>query len=207
LNPDVADIADRYAVHYAGVDLLVLGAVPRAAGGCACAESVLLKTLVLHLVLEPGDVVILDMEAGIEHLGRGTAMGVDLMMAVVEPGQRSIETAHRVQEMAGALGVRRFGVVLNKATAPDEDRAWVAREFGDSALLGVIPWDSRIAAADRDGCSVVDLGQQDLLAPFRKLQLTLEKPGTGYVFPEKPGTGTAVHAAQKARLGTVEPVP
>ena len=68
----------------------------------------LLKSLVLHLVLEPGDVVILDMEAGIEHLGRGTAMGVDLMMAVVEPGQRSMETAHRVREMAGALGVRRF---------------------------------------------------------------------------------------------------
>ena len=84
------------------------------------------------------------------------------------------------------------------------------REFGEGAMLGVIPWDSRIAATDRSGCSLVDLGQQDLLAPFRELQLTLEKPGTGYVFPEKPekpGTGTTVHAAQKARLGTAEPVP
>jgi CO dehydrogenase maturation factor len=202
LNPDVADIAGRYAVRYAGVDLLVLGAVTHAAGGCACPESVLLKSLVLHLVLEPGDVVILDMEAGIEHLGRGTAMGVDLMMAVVEPGQRSMETAHRVREMASSLGVRRFGVVLNKSVAPDEDTVWVAREFGESALVGVIPWDSRIAGADRNGCSLVDLGRQDLLAPFRKLQLTLDSQDTG-----KPGTGCAVHAAQNTRLGTVEPVP
>jgi CO dehydrogenase maturation factor len=161
LNPDVMDIADRYAVRHAGVDLLVLGAVPRAAGGCACPESVLLKNLVLHLVLQPGDVVILDMEAGIEHLGRGTALGVDLMMTVVEPGQRSIETAHRVRLMARALGIQGFGVVLNKSVAPLDDCEWMAREFGAAALLGVIPWDSRIAASDRNGCSIVDLGQPD----------------------------------------------
>ena len=100
LNPEVSDIADNYATHYAGVDLLVLGAAQRAGSGCACPESVLLKSLVRELVLRRDEVVILDMEAGIEHLGRGTAMGVDVMIAVVEPGQRSVETAHRVREMA-----------------------------------------------------------------------------------------------------------
>ena len=174
LNPEVADIAERYAVRHAGVDLLVLGAVRHAAGGCACPESVLLKSLVLHLVLQPGDTVVLDMEAGIEHLGRGTAMGVDLMMAVVEPGRRSLETAHRIRRMAGDLGIRRFGVVLNKSAAPEKDAAWVDGEFGSGALLGVIPWDTRIAQADRDGCSLSDLEQPDLLVPFQKIQFILD---------------------------------
>lgn len=174
LNPEVADIAERYAVRHAGVDLLVLGAVQRAAGGCACPESVLLKQLVLHLALQPGDTLVLDMEAGIEHLGRGTAMGVDLMVAVVEPGRRSIETAARVRSMATEIGIRRFGVVLNKAVSTVDDAAWMEREFGAGALLATIPWDSRIAQADRDGCSLPDLRQPDLLAPFRALQSKLD---------------------------------
>jgi len=173
MNPDVSDIAEHYAVRHAGVDLLVLGAVPRAAGGCACAESVLLKSLVLHLVLKHDELVILDMEAGIEHLGRGTAMGVDIMLAVVEPGQRSVSTAHRVHEMARELGVRRFGVVLNKSVAPADDRRWMESEFGAAAVLGAIALDGRIAAADRSGLSLVDLGFTDLLAPFQSLQAAL----------------------------------
>ncbi|MCL5745785.1 MAG: AAA family ATPase [Acidobacteria bacterium] len=170
LNPEVADIAERYGQRYAGVDLLVLGAVQRAAGGCACPESVLLKSLVLDLVLKRGEIVILDMEAGIEHLGRGTAMGVDLMLAVVEPGRRSVETAHRVREMAAALGIRHSAVVLNKSVAPSEECAWIGTEFGAGSLLGAIPFDSRIASADRLGSSLMELGQEDLLVPFRSLQ-------------------------------------
>jgi len=173
LNPEVGDIAERYAVHYAGVDLLVLGAVQHAAGGCACPESVLLKQLVMHLVLKPGDVVILDMEAGIEHLGRGTAMGVDVMLAVVEPGRRSRETAARVRDMAHEIGIRRFAIVLNKSTGP-EDAASVESEFGPGNLLGTIPWDARIAKTDRDGLSLPDLREADLLAPFLNLQSALD---------------------------------
>ena len=87
LNPDVTGIAERYGTHFRGTDLLVLGAAQTAGGGCACPEGVLLKSLVRHLVLQRDEVVILDMEAGIEHLGRGTAMGVDLILVVVEPGK------------------------------------------------------------------------------------------------------------------------
>jgi CO dehydrogenase maturation factor len=173
LNPAVSDIAERYAQHYAGVDLLVLGAVQRAAGGCACPESVLLKSLVLHLVLNRDEVVILDMEAGIEHLGRGTAMGVDLMAVVVEPGRRSLETAQRIREMASAIHIRRFGVVLNKSVAPPADAQWVARELGVDDLLGVIPFDPRFANADRLGLSALDAGDEELLAPFREIQKKL----------------------------------
>ena len=170
INPEVADIAARYATRYAGVDLLVLGAIQRAAGGCACPESVLLKNLVLHLVLKSNEVVILDMEAGIEHLGRGTAMGVDLMLVVVEPGKRSVETAHRVKDMAASLGIHRFGLVLNKAVAKESECQWISDEFGAGSLLGVIPFDNRIVLADRLGQSLIDLGQEDLLSPFRNLK-------------------------------------
>jgi CO dehydrogenase maturation factor len=174
INPEVSDIAEKYAVRYKGVDLLVLGAVQHAAGGCACPESILLKSLVSHLVLHRGDVVILDMEAGIEHLGRGTAMGVDLMMVVVEPSQRSVETAQRVRQMSADLGIGRFGVVLNKTADPEEDSHWIASESGFEHLLGTIPLDVRIARADRQGVALVDLGYPELLDPFRSLQKTLQ---------------------------------
>jgi CO dehydrogenase maturation factor len=101
-------------------------------------------------------------------------MGVDVMLAVVEPGRRSVETAHRIQGMASSLGIRQFRVVLNKAGSP-KDREWVLEEFGGGALIGVIPWDRRIAEADRLGQSLVDLGEDDLVAPFRALAASLSK--------------------------------
>jgi CO dehydrogenase maturation factor len=170
INPEVSDIAERYAQRFEGVDVLVLGAVQHAAGGCACPESILLKQLVQHLVLKRNDVVILDMEAGIEHLGRGTAMGVDMMLVVVEPGKRSVETAHRVKEMASAIGIHHFGIVINKSTDPVAESQWISGEFGADSILGIIPFDSRIGVADRLGKSLLELGQDDLLVPFRKLK-------------------------------------
>jgi CO dehydrogenase maturation factor len=109
------------------------------------------------------------MEAGIEHLGRGTAMGVDVMLIVVEPGKRSIETARRVREMGRELGIRRFGIVLNKSMNAAEDRDWIITELGEEDLLAVIPFDGRIAQADRLGLSVIELGCEELLPPFRSL--------------------------------------
>ncbi|MHB0999141.1 MAG: ATP-binding protein [Armatimonadota bacterium] len=175
INPDVRGIAEQYAVNHAGVDLLVMGAVQRAGGGCACPESVLLKSLIRHLVIKSDEVVILDMEAGIEHLGRSTAMGVDVMLAVVEPGQRSVETARRVQEMSAGIGIKRFAVVINKSTSPEEDLAWVAEEFGADAVIGVIPFDRKFGQADRTGKSLVDIGDDNLLVPFRSIKTVLEE--------------------------------
>jgi len=173
LNPDVHGIAEHYATSHAGVDLLVLGAAQRAGGGCACPESVLLKSLLHHLVLKRDELIILDMEAGIEHLGRGTAMGMDLMLVVVEPGQRSVETAHHIREMAFGIGIRRFAVVVNKSTSVEGDRAWMFREFGADTVLGVIPFDQRIVNADRTDRSLLDLGNDEALVPFRNIQRRL----------------------------------
>ena len=92
LNPKVDDIPDKYAKEHNGVRLLTLGTVDVGGSGCVCPEHVLLKRLIMHLVLRSDEVVILDMEAGIEHLGRGTAEGGDDFIVVIEPGARSIQT-------------------------------------------------------------------------------------------------------------------
>jgi CO dehydrogenase maturation factor len=91
------------------------------------------------------------------------------MLTVVEPGQRSVETAHRVQAMAESLGIKQFAVVMNKSTAPEDDRTWMRREFGANALLGLIPFDSRIAEADRQDVALMDLGDQEILRSFREI--------------------------------------
>jgi CO dehydrogenase maturation factor len=174
INPDVSGISERFGVSHNGVHLVVLGAVKRAGGGCACPESVLLKALVRDIVLNRDEVVILDMEAGIEHLGRGTAMGVDAMITVVEPGRRSVETGHRVQEMARGLGIKKFGIVLNKSTDLERDSNDVIAQFGETTLLGVIPYDSRVIDADRDGKSIIDLRDEELLTPFIDIKRKLE---------------------------------
>jgi len=174
LNPDVAGIAEQYGLEHAGVNLLVLGASQRAGGGCACPEGVLLKSLVCDLVLNRDEIVILDMEAGIEHLGRGSAMGVDLMIAVVEPGRRSVETARRIEEMARILGIKRFAIVINKSTDPARDAEWIKQEFGEDSVIGLIPFDPRIAEADRGGKSLLDMGDCALLEPFRQIKQALE---------------------------------
>lgn len=178
LNPDVSGIAEKYAVRHAGVDVLVIGAAQSAGGGCACPESVLLKSLVRYLVLKRDEVVILDMEAGIEHLGRGTAMGVDLMLVVVEPGVRSVETARRIRQMASRLGIKKVAIVINKSTDAQGDAAWMRAEFEDD-VIGQVPFDARIAGADRSDRAIADLENEDVLAPFRAIYRGLRQSHQG----------------------------
>jgi CO dehydrogenase maturation factor len=155
LNPEVSDIADRYAVVHEGVALLVLGAVEKGGSGCACPENVLLRALVADLVLYKNEALVMDMEAGVEHLGRGTASGVDKMIVVLEPGQRSIETAQRVIRMATEIGLKNFQFVANKITGA-EDENFIRNAFPKNRLLGIIPYSEEIRLADRTGRSVLD---------------------------------------------------
>lgn len=155
LNPEVSDIADTCAYVKNGVSLLVLGAVESGGSGCACPENVLLRALVQDLVLHKDESLVMDMEAGIEHLGRGTAQGVDTMLVVVEPGQRSIDCARRVHEMARQIGIRDIRVVGNKVHSA-ADETFIRESLDGIELLGIIPYSDQIQAADRDGRSVLD---------------------------------------------------
>ena len=144
LNPKVDDIPERYAPEYRGIRLLVMGGLQKRGGsGCFCPESAFLRALLAHLLVGREDVVILDMEAGIEHLGRGTSQAVDALIVVVEPSRRSIETALRIQGLASDLGVRKVFVVGNKVRdAEDED--FIRAHLSGMELLGVIRYDREI---------------------------------------------------------------
>ncbi|MGO9614532.1 MAG: AAA family ATPase [Dissulfurispiraceae bacterium] len=152
INPKVDDIPEGFGYRIDGITLLVMGKSRLAASGCYCPESALLRRLLKHLVLERDEVVIVDMEAGIEHLTRGTAEAVDAFIVVVEPGQRSIQTAHTVKEMAKDLGVRHVFVVANKVRN-DDDLAFLKANIKDMELLGAISFNQSVMDADISGAS------------------------------------------------------
>ena len=174
MNPEVSDIAERYAYDHAGVALLVLGAVDTGGSGCACPESVLLRALVSDLILHRDEALIMDMEAGVEHLGRATARGVDKMLVVVEPGQRSVDCALRVRRMAGEIGLSDVQVVANKVSC-DEDTEFICRAIGDLKVIGSIPFSEDIRVSDRHGRSVLDDVDDTVVDCFRLILTRLEQ--------------------------------
>jgi len=151
LNPRVDDLPGMLAVPIEErIRLMVMGGVKKGGMGCVCPESTLLKNLVQHLILRRNDVVIMDMEAGIEHLGRATSQAVDCLVVVVEPGRRSVDTASRIKELAGEIGLTRLGVVGNKIRG-DRDRDFLLGNLSGHRFLGFIPYDESIIEADLRG--------------------------------------------------------
>ncbi|MCK5804446.1 MAG: P-loop NTPase [Lentisphaeria bacterium] len=173
LNPRVDDIAEGYATKHQGVSLIVLGAVEQGGSGCACPESVLLRALVTDLVLYKDDALVMDMEAGVEHLGRATAQGVDTMIVVVEPGQRSIDCAKRVFRMAEQVGIQDLRIVANKVMS-DDDEQFIRKALPDCQFLGVIPFSETLRQADRHGLSVLE-GGSEVVQAFEHMLHELEQ--------------------------------
>ncbi|MBC7246921.1 MAG: AAA family ATPase [Actinobacteria bacterium] len=155
MNPRVDDLPEALSKVHEGVRLLVMGTVKEGGGGCVCPESVMLKALLQHLLLARKDVVIMDMEAGLEHLGRGTAGAVDAMIVVIEPGMRSLQTANSIRRLAGDLRVQRVFVVLNKVQSPEEEELVKSRLDG-LPFLGSISYNQNVRRADLEGTSPYD---------------------------------------------------
>jgi len=150
VNPKVDDIPDKYSIEQDGIKLMVMGRLKKGGTGCYCPENALLEALVTHLLLERDEFVIIDMEAGVEHLGRGTAKAVDKLIIVVEPSKRSIETAYRISELAKDIGLQNIGVVGNKIRS-DKDRDSVVSNMPGFEFLGFIPYDQAIIETDLAG--------------------------------------------------------
>jgi CO dehydrogenase maturation factor len=168
LNPEVSDIADRFAMRYNGVSLLVLGAIESGGSGCACPENVLVRSLITDLVLYKNESLVMDMEAGIEHLGRGTARGVDVMLIVVEPGQRSIDSADKIIRMAGDIGIKAIKLVANKVSGA-RDELFINNAFPDQEILDFIPFHEDLRKADRSGISVLEQVDPILIGKFENI--------------------------------------
>ena len=174
LNPEVSDIAEGYGTNLKGVTLLVLGAIEAGGSGCACPESVLIRALVSELVLQRKDAVVMDMEAGIEHLGRATARGVDTLLVMVEPSQRAIESAHRVARLGAEIGLRDIRYVANKV-ATHADEQYIRTALPGRDIVGVIPWSEEIRLAERAGRSVLNGPGAEVLRCFENILEKLEE--------------------------------
>ncbi len=155
-NPKVDDLPDEMGVVYRGVKLLLLGSIPQGGGGCFCPENVLLKNLVRHLLIQREEALIIDMEAGLEHLGRGSTGYVDALLIVVEPGQRAINTARQVKKLGEDLKIKKIMIVGNKV-ASDRDRQIIEENLSDFPILGHMSFNPKILQADREGKSPYDL--------------------------------------------------
>lgn len=154
LNPKVDDVIDKYAKSAHGVRLIAMGTIERGGSGCMCPASAFLRALMRHVIFKE-KVVIFDMAAGIEHLGRGTAEGVDLMIAVVEPGMRSLETVKRIRKLSEELGIKKIAAVINKDVGdPRVDQ--IIGELG-IPILGKIPFDPALVRADLERMPPVEV--------------------------------------------------
>ncbi len=155
INPRVDDIPERFSIQHRSVRLLEMGAVDMGGSGCICPESAMLKTLLTHLLFRKDDVLVLDMYAGVEHLGRATADFVDAMIVVVEPTKRSLGTAAQIKKLATDIGMTRLWLVGNKVR-DEEERQFLAKETPGIPLLGVLPASLSVQEADRLGIAVYD---------------------------------------------------
>jgi CO dehydrogenase maturation factor len=171
MNPKVDDIPERFSIAHRGVRLLVMGTVDHGGSGCVCPESVVLKTLVTHLLLQRDEILIMDMEAGIEHLGRATAQAVNAFVIVVEPGRRSIQTARTIQRLAQEIGIPRIVVVGNKVRGPS-DQAFIAQQLADLPVLGFLPSSPNAIEADLQGKPIFDVAP-DMVAAAEAIAQTL----------------------------------
>ena len=161
LNPQVSDIPDAYAKEINGVKLLVMGTVETGGSGCVCPEHVMLKAILSNLVFRKNDVVIMDMEAGLEHLGRGTASMMDQFIVVIEPGARSVQTYVRIKELARDIGITKVRVVANKVR-DESDREFIRSRIPEEDLLGFISYNPDVIDADRKGLSPYDCSPEAL---------------------------------------------
>lgn len=156
LNPKVDDLPDDMGVTHEGVKLLLLGCIPQGGGGCFCAENVLLKNLVRHLLVQREEALIIDMEAGLEHLGRGSTGYVDALIIVVEPGQRSINTAKQIRKLGEDLKIKKIMIVGNKVSS-EEDRRIIEENLVGFPILGHMSYNPKVLQADREGRSPYDM--------------------------------------------------
>ena len=156
LNPSVDDLPAKHCLEQDGLKLIVMGTVEQGGGGCACAENAFLKALLSHILLRPEEDVLVDMEAGLEHLGRATVSAMDGLLVVVEPGLRSVETLRRIERLASDIGLTRCWPVANKV-ASDDERAFLSAGVGGDGCIGWLPFSEMVIKAARGQASLKEV--------------------------------------------------
>ena len=178
INPRVSDIPDKFKVTGPdGLQLLVLGGIEEPASGCLCPENALIKTLLYNLLVKRDEVIIVDFEAGVEHLGRGTAKGIDLMLVVTEPSQKSLDLCKKIINLSKKLGVINVYLVANKISEESQKEIIVQKiKNWEVPLYHSVPFDSEIGKADLNGESPLDFNQNSAgIQSIKNLYLKIKK--------------------------------
>ncbi len=173
MNPRVSDIPDAFCIDHKGIKLLIMGAIQKGGSGCACPENVLLRSLLSEIILNRDEVVIVDMEAGIEHLGRATSRSIDKMLIIVEPGSRSILTAKTILRLARDIGVESFGVIGNKIQDKTQEN-WIRNQFPKGLLLGTVSFRDIIRETDQSQRPLIEFLDENLSREFDVIYQSLK---------------------------------
>jgi CO dehydrogenase maturation factor len=177
LSFSVDDVVRDYSVQTPfDVSLIVMGTVKSADSGCACAANAVVRALLRHLVVERNEVVILDMEAGVEHLGRGTAINVDVMLIVADANMKSLETAMHIHELASNAGLKQIFLIGNRIANDAQRNAVVsfARKY-HMRVLDFVPFDPKVVEAEMHGETPLIYGESEAMKTVDKLCEKLEK--------------------------------
>jgi len=172
LNPKIDDLPEKFAITQDGLRLMVLGAIRVAGGGCACPEQTVLRRLLHYLILSTKEVVIVDMEAGVEHFGRATVVPMDVILVVVEPSAGSRQTAKQIQRLAKELNLSRVYFLGNNVKGKAQEEV-LKGEFGES-LLAIFPYDEEIEEIELKGGSLWNY-RGILFQKMKEVKLVLER--------------------------------
>ena len=178
MNPKISDLPEKLSYDYkkdGTLKLMVMGTIEKGGEGCVCPAAVLLKSILRNIIVKKEEIVLLDMEAGIEHLGRRTAESVDVMIIVVEPGQKSLETAERIKKLSRDIGIKKILAVLNKCSTKEE-KEFVEKKLNklDIKLIGTIPMDNEVIISDIDGNPLFEYKNSLALKSIKKIANELE---------------------------------
>lgn len=176
LNPRMDDVLEGYSYALGNIRFLRMGEIKKGGSECYCRENSFLHALVSSLLLDQGEVVVMDMGAGIEHLSRGTAKGVDLMLVVVEPSRNSVNTARQVQKLSADLGIRKVKIIGNKIRS-EKEREFIEKSFQPNELLGFIAFDHSVWESAMEAPAAAGVGRGLSVDVERIKEKILEEAG------------------------------
>jgi len=182
LNPDVADVVERFGTKGpGGVNVLVMGTIEQAAGGCLCPENTLLEAVIHYVSLRENEVILMDTPAGVEHFGRTIARGFDQALLVTDPTFNAVQVVRHAAQLAKGLGIRSVYLVVNRVRS-ENDILKVQELLGDAADLFsgqfCLPYDESLIACEPDVRPLL-FEESPFIDRLRALQARLEEPGSG----------------------------